>query len=187
MKDLPKPPKGEIGWPWYKKEGKRRKNNDLSKVSIIIPSYNSEKRIERSIRSALFQNYPNLEIILIDGGSTDNTLKIIKKYEKWIAYWLSEPDDGPYHAMNKGIDKVTGDWIYFLCDDTLLEGVLNNIFSLKKINSFDYIYGNCIYEANNNVFDGIFDIRKLCVKNISHQSIFTKTKILKKFGKFNLR
>ncbi|WP_196607056.1 glycosyltransferase family 2 protein [Pectinatus frisingensis] len=89
---------------------------DKPKISIITVSYNAVKTIEQTIQSVVNQAYDNIEYIIIDGGSTDGTVDIIKKYEDKIAYWVSEPDDGIYDAMNKGIDIASGDYIYFLND-----------------------------------------------------------------------
>lgn len=98
------------------------------KISIVTPSFNQAEFIEETILSVINQGYPNLEYIIIDGGSTDGSVEIIRKYEKHLAYWVSEPDRGQAHAINKGISKITGDifgWIN--SDDLLLPG------SLKKI------------------------------------------------------
>lgn len=84
------------------------------KVSIITVVYNGAGTLEQTIKSVLAQNYSNLEYIIIDGGSTDGTQNIIKKYEKKLAYWVSEPDHGVYDAMNKGIQKATGDILGFI-------------------------------------------------------------------------
>ena len=81
------------------------------KISIITPSYNQVEFLERTILSVLNQNYPNLEYIIIDGGSTDGSIEIIKKYENRITYWVSEKDLGQSNAINKGIKIATGDWI----------------------------------------------------------------------------
>lgn len=84
-------------------------NVDWPKLSIVTPSFNQGRFIERTIRCILLQNYPNLEYIVIDGGSTDESLKIIEKYQAWISYWLSEPDAGMYDALNKGFAQSTGE------------------------------------------------------------------------------
>jgi len=83
----------------------------LPKITVITPSYNQAQYLETTIRSVLDQDYPNLEYIVIDGGSTDGSVEIIKRYAERIAYWVSEPDHGQSHAINKGIQKATGEWI----------------------------------------------------------------------------
>jgi glycosyltransferase involved in cell wall biosynthesis len=112
LNDLPLPPDGKTGWPWTEQteplsetapDGRR-----WPKISIVTPSYNQGKFLEECIRSVLLQGYPDLEYIIIDGGSTDETIEIIKKYEPWLAYWESEPDRGQSHAINKGLLKSTG-------------------------------------------------------------------------------
>ena len=89
------------------------------KISIITPSYNQGQYIEETILSVLNQNYPNLEYIIIDGGSTDNSIEIIKKYESRLSYWISEPDNGQTDAILKGIKICTGEWINWLNSDDL--------------------------------------------------------------------
>ena len=79
------------------------------KISVITPSFNQGKYLERTILSVIQQEYPNLEYVIIDGGSTDNSVEIIKKYESKITYWVSEKDSGQSHAINKGLEKIT--WI----------------------------------------------------------------------------
>lgn len=103
------------------------------KISIITPNYNGVKYLERTIQSVVNQNYPNLEYIVIDGGSTDGSVEIIKKYEKQITYWESKPDQGLYSALQKGFEKSTGEimgWIN--SDDVLLSQslfVISELFS----------------------------------------------------------
>lgn len=99
-------------------------------VTVITISYNAEAIIERTILSVINQTYPAVEYIIIDGGSTDSTVDIIEKYANKVTYWISEPDNGIYDAMNKGLDIATGKWVSFM-------------------NSGDYYYSN-------NVLDAIF-------------------------------
>ena len=94
----------------------------LPKISIITPSYNDSRYLEETISSVLSQNYPNLEYIIIDGGSTDGSVDIIKKYADRLAYWISEPDNGLYHALQKGFEKSTGSLIHQLDPFLLNQG-----------------------------------------------------------------
>ncbi len=91
------------------------------KISIITPCYNQGHFIEETILSILNQNYPNLEYIIIDGGSTDNTVEVIKKYEKYLKYWVSEKDSGQANAINKGLHYCTGEIFNWLNSDDYLE------------------------------------------------------------------
>lgn len=108
----------------------------LPKISIVTPSFNQGKYLEETIISILSQDYPNLEYIIIDGGSTDNSLEIIKKYKNHLKYWISEPDKGQADAINKGLVHCTGDifnWIN--SDDLLAPNALKVIASLYNENT----------------------------------------------------
>src|SRR5215217_3010154 len=90
-----------------------RNAKNLPKLTIITPSYNQAPFLERTILSVLNQNYPNLEYLIVDGGSTDASVEVIKKYEKYITWWVSEKDKGQVDAINKALKRATGDYISF--------------------------------------------------------------------------
>lgn len=118
------------------------------KISIITVSWNCVDTIETTILSIINQTYSNIEYIVIDGGSTDGTVDIIKKYLNSISHWVSEPDDGIYEAMNKGIEIATGEWINFMnSGDTFTHNdVVSDIF-VDEYTGVDVIYGNAIEKS----------------------------------------
>ena len=98
------------------------------RMSIVTPSYNQAQFIEETIRSILLQGYPDLEYIIIDGGSDDETTAVLRKYEKHLAFWVSEKDRGQSHAINKGLSRVSGDvWMYQNSDDLLAPSALATV------------------------------------------------------------
>jgi glycosyltransferase involved in cell wall biosynthesis len=106
---------------------------DYPKITIITPSYNQGDFIEETILSVINQDYPNKEYIIIDGGSSDKTVEVIKKYADKITYWVSEPDNGQPDAINKGLRKATGDIIAFINSDDYYEpGVFNFVAEQYK-------------------------------------------------------
>jgi glycosyltransferase involved in cell wall biosynthesis len=121
---LPLAPNGKIGWPWSVQDPPTPiAMEDLRSwplISIITPSYNQAHFIEETIRSVILQGYPNLEYIVIDGGSDDGSVEIIQKYAPWITYWVSEKDRGQSHAINKGFARARGDIVAWLNSDDVL-------------------------------------------------------------------
>ena len=103
------------------------------KLTIITPSYNQAAFIERTIRSVLDQGYENLEYLIVDGGSTDGSAEIIERYADRLAWWVSEPDEGQTHALNKGLERATGDVVaYINSDDYYLPGALDTAISVLE-------------------------------------------------------
>ncbi len=140
LKELPSPPRGKTNWPWT--TGSLRVSESVPdgrpwpKISIVTPSYNQGQFIEETIRSVLLQGYPNLEYIIIDGGSTDNTLEIIQAYDCWLNHWVSEKDRGQSHAINKGWKKASGDIVAWVnADDLYCPGTFETIARLFQSNS----------------------------------------------------
>ncbi|WP_455674547.1 glycosyltransferase family 2 protein [Phocaeicola sp.] len=116
---------------------------DKTKISVVTVCYNAATAIEETIQSIINQTYSNIEYIIIDGGSKDGTVDIIKKYADKIAYWVSEPDKGIYDAMNKGIDVATGEWINFMnAGDTFYNNGTIESVSQHIEEGIDVIYGN---------------------------------------------
>jgi len=169
------------------------KDNSIGKplITVVTVVINGEKFIEKTIKSVIEQNYDNVEYIVVDGGSTDATLNIIRKYEHAIDYWVSEPDKGIYDAMNKAISLGSGDWINFMnAGDVFFNAnILLKIFeSPQAFSEFDVIYGN--HEVR--FSDKIKKVRAGEIKNLwkgsqfCHQSTFVRLSY-HKINMFNLR
>lgn len=113
--------------------------------SIITITYNASRWVEQTLLNVLSQSYPHIEYIVIDGGSTDGTMEIIKRYESGLAYWISEPDKGIYDAMNKGLQRASGDYVWFVnAGDTLYTSdTVQRVASLvqKRKRWPDILYG----------------------------------------------
>ena len=119
-------------------------------VSVITVVYNSEKLLERTIENILSQTYHNIELIIVDGGSKDGTLEIIKKYNDRISYWVSEKDNGLYHAMDKGLQLATGDYVWYINSGDLIfdNTTTEKIFAENRTDA-DIYYGDTLYVNGN--------------------------------------
>jgi len=140
-------------------------------VTVITVVFNGAKTLEQAIISVITRGYDNIEYLIVDGGSTDGTLDIIKKYEHAIDYWVSEPDEGTYDAMNKALDIALGDRIYFLGCDDLLVNDMRGIAPLFSKRDALY-YGDVYMIHQHRLYDGAFNGFKLVVRNICQQAIF---------------
>jgi glycosyltransferase involved in cell wall biosynthesis len=158
-------------------------------VSVIIVVFNAGDTLGYSIESVMQQTYTNWELVIIDGGSTDNTPLILEEHKSRIAYSISEKDKGIYDAMNKGILAAKGEWLYFLgADDIFInQDVLYHIFSQPGINAAEFLYGNVELKQGGQILGGSRSYQQLIGKNISHQAIFYKRTLFDKVGNYNTR
>jgi len=128
------------------------KDSAWPRVSVVIPSYNQGQFIEDALLSVLNQNYPNIELIVIDGGSTDGTLDVLKRYSRYISFCLSEPDGGQFDAVIKGFEHATGDILTWQnADDIYIEGAFHEVIRVFKIHpTMDLVFGN-VYVLDENL------------------------------------
>ena len=147
-------------------------------ISIITVVLNSVETIEKTIKSIIGQSFTNYEYIIIDGGSNDGTIDIIRKYSSYISYWISEPDKGIYDAMNKGIAYAKGEYIGILnSDDWYVKNSLSTIANQIQNNpNIDIIYGNILrYYSESNIVVADTNHRKLYKWNsIGHSAAFVR-------------
>jgi len=166
----------------------------MIKISVITVVYNGEKFIKEAIETVLKQNYKNIELIIIDGKSTDNTLKIIAGYKDKVDVLLSEKDKGIFYAMNKGIDLATGDVIVFhnVGDFYTSRNVFSKVAEVFKNKKIDSCYGDALFIDNKKSSkvvrvwrSGGYDQKKLVLGWMpQHQTFFARRNIYKRYGKF---
>lgn len=164
----------------------------LPLITIIIPTLNVELTLERALGSVVSQSYLFWEVILVDGGSTDKTLAIAKKYKNLFSnmiYIYSEKDEGIYDAMNKGISKSNGEWVYFLGADDFLfsKNTLESVLEVMEKGVYDVIYGDVVSNLFKIKYAGKFNYSRFEKQNICHQAIFFNKKVFRKIGDFNLK
>ena len=160
-----------------------RHNTHKPLLSIIIPTFNAASVLKDCLLSITDQQEKNVELIVIDGGSTDDTLSLLKEFEQHITFWVSEPDNGIYDAMNKGIAKATGRWLYFMgADDRLLPGFSEMTALLKDENTLYYGDVSATSEMLNVPFSK-YRLAKYCM---NHQTEFYPAVVFKKYS-YNMR
>lgn len=165
------------------------------KVSIITVCFNSANTIRRTFDSIFSQDYKNIEYIVIDGGSTDSTLQIISEYSDKISILVSEPDNGIYDAMNKGLKVATGEIICFLNsdDEYINNGILSRVVDLIRLKSIDALYADLIYVDRDNLDKATryytskyFSPKVLCYGiTPAHPTLFLKKNIYELYGYFD--
>lgn len=166
------------------------------KISLITVVYNGDRYLKDCIESVISQTYPDLEYIIIDGGSTDATLAVISQYQQKISYFISEPDKGLYDAINKGIAAATGDVIGILNADDMLASpnVIEEISKAFQAHKTDAVYGNLNYV---NAANPQNIIRKWVSKPFNnknfekgwmpaHPTLYLKSLLFKKYGNYSL-
>jgi glycosyltransferase involved in cell wall biosynthesis len=158
------------------------------KLSIITVNLNNREGLQKTIDSVVSQTFTDYEYIIIDGGSTDGSVDIIKQYEDRITYWISEPDNGVYNAMNKGIIQAKGEYCNFLnSGDYYAENILNKVFCDNS--NDDIIYGNCVHIINNLrkeiKFPATLTMLNFFHTSINHQSTFIKKKLFDVYGYYD--
>lgn len=161
------------------------------RISIVTPSFNQGRHLEETILSVITQKYPNLEYIIIDGGSSDNSVEIIKKYEGHLAYWISEPDSGQSEAINKGLSRCTGEFFSWLnSDDLLCEHSLEALAGTIRAHDCDVICGyleqfGAVMKPDHRMFVGSSAEETIVNFRMSQPATFFRLNTLKQLGGVN--
>jgi len=171
LQELPAPPLGRTGWPWTTETPQLPVNktdgSPWPRISITTPSFNQGHYLEETIRSVLLQGYPDLEYMVFDGGSTDNSIEIIKKYSPWLICWESVPDRGQAHAINKGFSRSTGSLIAWInSDDLFLPNAFRISMQQYALNPHSILLGDV-----ENFIDEGYNSYVIKQKNVSFPSI----------------
>lgn len=175
VRDLPPPPEGRTGWPWT--EGDQEPLPSAAagwpKITVITPSFNQAPFLEATLRSVLLQGYPDLEYFVLDGGSTDGSVELIRKYARWLTGWASERDGGQAAAIDRGLRRGTGllaTWIN--SDDMLYRDALRTFAARVPVDAHTLYIGDCLYIDERDTpgamhrgrvhsFDDLVDIRNV--------------------------
>lgn len=195
LSQLPPPPPGKTGWPWTVATDPclfpTSDGQFWPKISIVTPSFNQGEFLEETIRSVLLQNYPDLEYIIIDGGSTDNSVEIIRKYEHWLKYWVSEKDDGQSDALNKGFSLCEGSICGWLnSDDIYYSRALYKIASLDWEKT-DFCFGKGMWISRSGKDIGFYPTFKPNIYSLyltctlCQPTVFFKKDVRRQLGDFS--
>ena len=200
LSDLPLLTSGKTGWPWVEECDQLPETmpdgSPWPRIGIVTPSYNQGRFIEETIRSVLLQGYPCLDYVIMDGGSSDPSVEIIKKYEPWLKFWKSGPDQGQTNAINDGWQKLEVDILAWLnSDDVYLPETMRKAAQYLMNNPETVlIYGDVLYVDENGkiLFRGTsqdFDPRELLLGHkrdyIPQASVFLRSKVFKEIGKLD--
>ena len=172
LSQLPPPPGRKTGWPWTEETPVSRmiQESEPARISVITPSYNSARYLEETVRSVLLQGYPNLEYILIDGGSADSSVDLIKKYAKWISFWVSEKDRGYADAVNKGFARATGEILAWIpASDLYTPGALHAATRHLQASKADLVYGDSHIIDEEGRFEGV---TRSPSRNLKHITLY---------------
>jgi len=166
------------GWPWNEEVKPEEYKTIVGwpKITVVSPSYNQGKYFEETIRSILLQNYPNLEYIILDGGSTDETCSILDEYREFISFCKSEKDRGQSHAINKGFSLASGKiYCWLNSDDYFTKGTLKQVAYAFLDKKAQFVYGNSYNLKEGKLIPSISPIifdRYLCIPGLAQPSVF---------------
>lgn len=194
------PTNSKIGWPWTEPDPKLAENRPdgsiWPRISIITPSYNQGRFLEETIRSVLMQGYPNLEYFVLDGGSQDESLEILKKYSTQLSYWHSRKDKGQSDAINQGLRMTTGEIVAWInSDDTYLPGIFEKIVKLFEQKETNLVYGRAYFIDKDSKITGNYPART--IENgwrrfrywrgwpVPQPTVFFRRELLEKYGYLN--
>jgi glycosyltransferase involved in cell wall biosynthesis len=161
LQDLPAPPAGRSGWPWTEEcaplPAARPDGSPWPRVSIVTPVYNQGHYLEETLRSVLLQGYPDLEHVVVNDGSSDDSEEVVKRYAPWLSYWVTQPNQGQRAAINRGFEHVTGQVLAYLnSDDLLLPGALERAaLEIDPARGRHVIMGRCRFTDSDGRYVGI--------------------------------
>lgn len=153
-------------------------------ITVVTVCYNSVDMIEKTLKSVIEQSYSNKEYVVIDGASTDRTKKIVERYIDSIDFFMSEPDNGIYHAMNKAVGVAKGEWIIFMnAGDVFVDNAVLEKVSYSLSATIDVLYGDILTSRNTELVlkEAPSEIKSMHRMPFCHQAVFTRTSLLRSF------